>query len=239
MSEIVTFRGRKACRCLAEWLTAFEAELLADGEIKYSIDIYQLIGGAPKSGGTHSTGGAADLAQHSVRAARIARNMGAAAFIRLYNWDGDGGGAHMHLVLKGCDHNRPARYQITDLEGGNNGLASRGRDAGPRDGVKWPLRTWEQGLVWQAERAAKRKQSAQQKKFLNALRLAEIAVKAGDKVAARRQIRIAANTAAWLKKPFASANLWRWRKWTRPKAAMEKQQWLPRALRNMRAKHSR
>lgn len=145
----VMFRGKPACDCLAEWLPVYEAALIRLGIIKQSLDIYQLIGGAAASGGTHATGGAADTAQTSDEAIRVARQMGAdAGWHRRYNWDGRGGMDHAHLVLRGCPHNGPARYQIDAVDAGYNGLGSGGRganDDGPR-----PLsgRTWREGIAW-------------------------------------------------------------------------------------------
>lgn len=143
---VVDFRGLPACPCLAAWLPVYERELLARGEIKVSLDIYQLIGGAPQSGGTHTDGGAADTGQITDVAIWVARQMGAdACWHRPYNWDGAGGMAHTHLVLTGCPHNGPARYQIGAVRRGENGLASHGPDTGPR-----PLsgRTWREGIAW-------------------------------------------------------------------------------------------
>lgn len=141
-----SFRGYPACSCLAKWLPAYEAELKRRGVIRYNIDVFQLIGGNPKSGGTHATGGAFDIAQTSAEAIKVARQMGAdATWFRPFNWDNRGGIAHTHGVLTGCPHNGPARYQIRDVRAGLNGLANRGRDTGPR-----PLsgRTWQQGIAW-------------------------------------------------------------------------------------------
>lgn len=139
------FRGRPACSCLIEWLPAFEAELKRRGVIKNSIDIWQLIGGAKASGGTHSTGGAFDVAQRDATTVKVAREMGAAFWNRPYNWDNRGGMAHGHGVLNGCPHNGPARYQINDLARGLNGLANRAKDTGP---APRNLRTWKDGIKW-------------------------------------------------------------------------------------------
>jgi len=152
-----TFRGKPACDCLVQWLPAYEAELLARGVIRVSLDIYQLIGGAAASGGTHATGGAFDIAQTQDEAIWIARQMGAdATWRRPKGWDGKDGIAHTHGVLRGCEHNGPARYQIVAVDANFNGLGKGGMgglDTGPR-----PLshRTWQQGLEWQREQAAKR-----------------------------------------------------------------------------------
>lgn len=154
-----TFRGKPACSCLIEWLPVYEKELLRRKVIKSNIDIYQLIGGAAASGGTHATGGAFDIAQTSATAIYVARQMGAdATWYRPPNWDGAGGMPHTHGVLRNCPHNGPARYQITAVDKGYNGLghlgmgasssgvpSSRYKDTGPR-----PLsgRTWRQGIEW-------------------------------------------------------------------------------------------
>lgn len=152
---MTTFRGYPACTCLAKWLPVYEAELQRRGILKGKLRIYQLIGGAPQSGGTHSKGGAFDLLDlPGALDVAIAREMGAdATWSRPYNWDNRKGMAHIHGVLTGCPHNGPARYQIDAVRNGLNGLANHARDTGPR-----PLsgRTWEQGIAW-----AKAKQKPQ------------------------------------------------------------------------------
>lgn len=146
MAEYTTFRGKKCCACLAAWLPVFEKELLRRKVIKHSIDVYQLTGNAGASAGTHSKGGAFDLAQTQAESVKVARQMGAdATWKRPKNWDGRGGIEHLHGVLTGCPHNSPARYQIDEVRAGRNGLANRGKDTGPR-----PLsgRTWKEGIAW-------------------------------------------------------------------------------------------
>lgn len=152
LSYAVDFRGYPACPCLAEWLPAYEHELQRRGILNGSLRIYQLIGGAPQSGGTHALGGAADLLDlPGDQDWWVARQMGAdASWSRRFNWDGRNGMAHFHLVLTGCPHNGPARYQIADVRADMNGLAGshRGKDDGPR-----PLsgRTWKEGIAWARE----------------------------------------------------------------------------------------
>lgn len=152
-SYTVYFRGHPACPCLAKWLPVYEKELLRRGVIKHNIDIYQLIGSVGASAGTHSAGGAFDIAQTTREAVYVARQMGAdATWHRPYNWDGAGGISHTHGVLRGCPHNSPARYQIAAVDAGYNGLGSGGRggkDYGPRPLSK---RTWQQGMAWAAEK---------------------------------------------------------------------------------------
>lgn len=134
---------RTACECLAQWLPAFARRL---GVSISALQITQLTGGASASAGTHSQGGAADLLVTNREWVRIAREMGAAAWVRTraQGFDVD----HIHLVLNGCPHNGPARYQVNALAAGFNGLGSGGR--GGRDDGPGPqkLRTWSQGIAW-------------------------------------------------------------------------------------------
>jgi hypothetical protein len=148
-SYAVTFRGLPACPCLATWLPVYEAELQRRGLLTGPIKLYQLIGGAAASGGTHVDGGAFDTAFVGDEGVAVARQMGAdATWHRRLGWDGHGGMEHVHGVLTGCPHNGPARYQIDAVKAGYNGLGFGGhaaRDDGPR-----PLsgRTWQEGLTW-------------------------------------------------------------------------------------------
>ena len=148
LSYQVMFRGRPACPCLAKWLPVYEAELLRRGVIKRTIDIYQLIGGAAASAGTHTKGGAYDVAQVTTEAIKVAREMGAATWHRPAGWDGPGSIEHQHGVLNGCPHNTPARYQISAYLAGYNGLGHLGHGA-PDNGPRvLPLRTWQDGIAW-------------------------------------------------------------------------------------------
>lgn len=146
----VDFRGWPACPCLAEWLPVFETELQRRGLLAGPLHIYQLIGGAPASGGTHTDGGAFDVLDlPGDEDVALARQMGAdASWSRPYNWDGHNGMPHIHGVLTGCPHNTPARYQIDAVRAGYDGLGYLGHgapDTGPR-----PLsgRTWQEGIAW-------------------------------------------------------------------------------------------
>jgi hypothetical protein len=148
-SYAVDFRGKPACPCLAEWLPVYEAELQRRGQLAGDLPIYQLIGGAAASGGTHASGGAFDISDLTGDAdVWVARQMGADA-----TWArtrAQGFTPHLHGVLRGCPHNDPARYQLADVDNGWNGLAgnSRAHDDGPR-----PLsgRTWREGIAWAIE----------------------------------------------------------------------------------------
>lgn len=152
----VDFRGRPACLCLAEWLPYYERELKARGVIRESVDVFQLIGNAPASAGVHSQGGAYDVAQVQDEAIWVARQMGAAAWARMWT-----NNIHQHGVLRACPHNGPARYQILALDAGYDGTGSGGRgasDDGPRDGIDF-TRTWREGITWHHEQARARKRA--------------------------------------------------------------------------------
>lgn len=136
------FRGLPACSCLAEWLPVFEAL------IDRSPRLFQLVGDAPASAGFHRGGGSADYEPLSEAELRIARNMGAAGWNRW--WENN---YHSHLRLNGCPHNSIGQPQVADLNAGRDGTGALYDNAGvpdngPRDGVKWPLRTWREGIDW-------------------------------------------------------------------------------------------
>lgn len=142
-----SFDGKPACSCLAESLPLVEQVMLRMGLIKYSLDTYQIIGGAPQSGGTHSTGGAVDTAQGNPAQLRVWRDAGYDPGWRRrtsQGFDID----HAHCVARGCPHNGPARYQVAAVDDGFNGLGRNGR-GGPDDGPR-PLshRTVQEGIVW-------------------------------------------------------------------------------------------
>lgn len=140
-SYTVWFRGKPACPCLVAWLPFFEGELLRRGVIRESIDIYQLIGGAEASGGTHTKGGAFDIVQRDPVTIWVARQMGADATWARTTMSPP----HAHGVLSGCPHNGPAAYQIAEVRAGGDGLLGSAPDPGPR-----PLsgRTWREGIQW-------------------------------------------------------------------------------------------
>lgn len=153
-----TFRGKPACSCQVQWIPAYEAELQRRGILApgAQLTLYQLIGGAKASGGTHTDGGADDTAYLGEEALWVSRQMGAdATWLRPFNWDGKNGMAHVHRVLRGCPHNGPARYQYDSptqgVDHGRDGLSHGGRGA-PDDGPR-PLsgRTWRQGIAWANE----------------------------------------------------------------------------------------
>jgi hypothetical protein len=146
------FRGHVACDCLIAWIPAYERMLRHEGILGplQRISIFQLTGGNPSSGGTHTRGGTGDIVDlPGERDLVIMRQMGAdAGWLRPFNWDGNGGIKHVHFVLRGCPHNSPSRYQIDAVDAGFNGLGSGGRggsDTGPRPLSK---RTWREGVEW-------------------------------------------------------------------------------------------
>lgn len=157
-SYAVTAMGHRGCPCQAVWLPALEHEATRRGLLRGPLPVSQLIGGAPESGGTHTTGGAADFYPLTVIAdvdafVELAREMGAdATWERPFNWDNAGGVRHVHSVLRDCPHNGPARYQYDSttqgVDHGRDGLSHGFRgapDTGPR-----PLsgRTWREGIEW-------------------------------------------------------------------------------------------
>lgn len=140
-----THAGKPCCTCLAAWLPVFETA------IGRKPTWFQLIGDAPASAGFHKGGGSADCEPLSDDELRIARNMGAAAFNRLWTDN-----YHAHLRLNGCPHNTVAQPQVADLNAGRDGTGplydnAGAPDTGPRDGVHWPLRTWREGIAWAEE----------------------------------------------------------------------------------------
>jgi hypothetical protein len=144
----VDYQDFPACPCQAAWLPVYERNAQRLGYIPGALHLFQLIGGNPKSGGTHLDGGAGDWS-YAPGLVGLARKMGAdATWQRPFNWDGKNGIEHIHSVLRGCPHNAPARYQIDAVDAGFNGLGNGGRaapDKGPR-----PLsgRTWREGIAW-------------------------------------------------------------------------------------------
>lgn len=145
-----SFRGKPACSCLVAWLVVYERELIRRKVIKQSIDVYQLIGGYAKSGGTHATGGAFDIVQCDPVSLDVASQMGAASWKRTPS---QGFIVHQHGVLNGCPHAASsAKGQVVDRARGYNGLVGKSR---ARDRRIWPGRTWQEGIAWAAERSGK------------------------------------------------------------------------------------
>lgn len=181
----VDFRGLPACTCQATWLPAYEHELQRRGLMVGPLRIFQLIGGNPSSGGTHTGGGAADLLDlPGTEDVWVARQMGAdPTWARPFNWDGAGGIAHIHSVLRGCPHLSPsAAAQIVAVDNNGDGLVGDAPDPGPR-----PLsgRTWQQGIEWQRQQEESDVFTPEDKVWLTAMvdaRLVAFGKNAGDLV---------------------------------------------------------
>lgn len=152
----VYFRGKPTCKHMKAWLEAYQAELLRQGLLKSHLDIWQLVGGASASAGTHRTPGAADTAQVSTAQLKVARQMGAGACKRTKAQGFDL--EHCHLMIN-CPCNGSSRYQWNAINDGYSGLGAGGRgsrDDGPRAGIKFPLIDWDEGIAWaKAQQAPK------------------------------------------------------------------------------------
>jgi hypothetical protein len=134
---------RTTCVCMAQWLPAFETLARARGLLDGPLGIAQLTGTAKKSAETHTRGGAADWWQTSTALRDLAREMGAAAWIR----GAPAFDPHTHAVLNGCPHNTPARYQVEAYKAGFDGLGKGGR-ATQESKTRRSLRTWSEGIKW-------------------------------------------------------------------------------------------
>lgn len=141
-TERISWRGRKACRCMIDNIEkVVEPRLKKAGIIKNSIDIFQAAySGSSLSAGTHLGGGAIDVAQYGDPAVKIWRESGWAFWRRVppaFDY-------HGHGILNGCPHvSSSARDQITDYKNGRNGLANNGPDPGPRI----TLPTWRDAIA--------------------------------------------------------------------------------------------
>jgi len=175
--------GLPACTCLAAWVPAFESA------IGRSPRWFQLIGDAPASAGFHRGGGSADSEPLSEDELRIARNMGAAAWNRWWT-DSDGDpNYHAHIRLNGCPHNTIGQPQVADLNAGRDGTGplydnDGAPDNGPRDGVLWPLCTWQEGIKWAERQQEETVNEDSIKQIVDALRpvIRDEIAKAGDTV---------------------------------------------------------
>lgn len=155
----VIFRGLPACECLAAWLPAYEAELKAQGLIKVSIDIAQLIGMAKASALVHSTGGAADIWQTDWRCSAIARQMGGIGWPRVTG--SFARAKHTHIVLVGCPHlHQQGRDQIAEALRGGDGLQGDVPDDARLVAALVPGRSWQQGIAWHRRQERLRKLKA-------------------------------------------------------------------------------
>ncbi len=150
-----TFRGLRACRCHVKWLPAFERELKAQGLIKESIDIAQLIGNAEASAGTHSQGGCLDIWQTDPRVSWVARKMGCIMWPRVTGSFANN--RHSHGVLVGCPHLHPsAQRQILEAYQGGDGLLGDLPDHFDLTAAITRGLTWRDGLEWERRQRRRR-----------------------------------------------------------------------------------
>ena len=91
-------------------------------------------GGVAASAGTHDGGGAFDLTPFNWKwRVWLLRLFGCAAYYRPYNWDGRGGGAHIHVGVSGDGTaSKGLKQQILDFLHGLNALANRAKDPNTR-----------------------------------------------------------------------------------------------------------
>jgi hypothetical protein len=107
--ELIEFRGWTMSRYTAAALSVLEEELGYELTIvngPYNDDV-------SASANTHNEDAVVDLAPYQARRKCMAsRKHGWASWIRPYNWNGRGGGKHLHQVLKGArDVNELAEWQ--------------------------------------------------------------------------------------------------------------------------------
>lgn len=139
-SDRVTFNGKPQDRLTAERLRSAEMMLRSKrfGSETSGMTCLQGIGGAPKSGGTHSTGGCSDTTDYNWKNRQyVGRLLGGADYHRPNNWDLVGGGAHIHWNTIGVSYAAAsAKRQWTSYYAGRNALRNNARDTGPRLATK-------------------------------------------------------------------------------------------------------
>ena len=139
---------RVACEHMAEWLKVYDALQVARG--RGHITLYQTLGGADASAGTHECGSAWDMSYTGTDPIMDAREMGAAVWprIRSLGWTT---GEHVHGVIS-CGDNNCNAYQYAAYWNGYNGLGLNGIAAGDPLPKPSTRRTWREGIAWaQAE----------------------------------------------------------------------------------------
>lgn len=124
--EIIEFRGWQMSRYTAAAVAVLELRL------GYELTIMQgPYNDGSRSAGTHLKDGVIDLAPYQARRkARVARDHCWAAFYREPNWDGRGGGEHVHMVLNRPRDVDPLAEWQRDVAYPNhwNGLVGNGPD---------------------------------------------------------------------------------------------------------------
>ncbi|MCL2788178.1 MAG: hypothetical protein FWD59_06745 [Micrococcales bacterium] len=154
--------GKKTCWCGLVWIRAMEVRLREARIIKK--DLSGLImqggynaGGVAASAGIHDKGGAFDFSEKLATPAfiKIARELGAAAWIRLESDDRPAPGkkpwdTHVHVILDGCPHAADGgKSQVLSYRAGKNGLTY---DAADREWRPQVFRTWSQACAVYAGR---------------------------------------------------------------------------------------
>src|ERR1041385_8448276 len=141
LEQLITYRGRSNVN-KRTW-TAIEAAEAICG-FKFVITQGSYNTSVAASGGTHAGGGVVDIRTrdlsdaNKIKVRNALRMVGFCAWLRTpdqANWP-----YHCHAVLKGDkDLSRQAAAQVVDYMEGRNGLASKGKDDGPRDWVNVTL----------------------------------------------------------------------------------------------------
>lgn len=155
MGEIVRFRGKRVCRCVAISIPFVEKEMKRTGAMKGNVWLTQggyNKGGVAASAGTHDGGGVIDVPAPTNRQLIVWRRMGweMQRRTRSQGFSSD----HGHGVLKGCPHrSRGANYQASEWNRGRNGLRGRGPITGPGEKGK-ATPDWKTAIRrWKAARA--------------------------------------------------------------------------------------
>lgn len=117
--------GHPCDNATAAFLLEMEAEL------GFELTVYQIIGGAPQSAGTHLDGRMFDLAPvRALEKLKVADDMGGWGWHRPFDWDGHGGIEHLHIgvILFNRQNQRgiaPAGFrQLASWDDRRNGLVS-------------------------------------------------------------------------------------------------------------------
>lgn len=138
-----TVYGHPSDNATAAAIHALEAVL------GFTLTVYQIIGGAPQSAGTHLDGRAVDLAPaRADEKLKAAKDLGFIGWHRPFDWDGAGGIEHIHLILVLFNRQNqrglaPAGFrQIAMYDAGRNGLVSNLPDtsyrATPKRAFQYP-----------------------------------------------------------------------------------------------------
>lgn len=139
----VAFRGGWTCDCVATSLPLVEKDMLAQGLIKYNIDIYQLgyRSDVAASAGTHSKGMMVDVGQYSAAQLKVWWKWG---WNMQHRTPAQGFIHHGHGGPYGCTHSAPlAAWQMQQyVQHGRNGLRSNGAADGPTTN----LITWQKAV---------------------------------------------------------------------------------------------